>query len=737
MSKLLFDLIKKHQISEVIKILEEDKELDINLRDNSDNYLIQYAIIGNEIELLKTLLKRDVKLDIIDGDGRTLLYLPIKYNYMESLTLILDNNDKLLGITLTDITDINGNIPLHYAIMFGNKEAINLLIKYNSNINLQDKNGDNSLQIAIKYKQVETCKLLLDLNININARSISGETSLHYACNYELFNIVKLLLEHYADPNVSDLNNQFIPLMYATIINNQKIVEILLKYKADPTLQDINGDTSLHHAVNEGNTNFIKLYIPYFQNMNYININGYTIAHDILYKFKSDIKKLDEMKFDLILEKTNVNIQDNDGNSVLFLLTKYKLWMRYRSILEHHNNNIYIKNKENIRPIDNILENDKKVFYEFIVNSYLNILRERNMKWKNKWEQLCVKKMDENTFATKFKELGKFVNVTNKDDVCLDIIKYFVIQKEQSIPISQITYSINIPVLKNTSFVTYTGSTLDIIFGLIGLYYKYNKEGNKYICSTLTPNFINNPEIDEYFDSLGIIKSYKIEYLNFEIIWTYQKLFIPTFFNEIVAKYEAHPKIQYMIIPLGIELSQGSHGNIIIIGFTKKEIERFEPNGANYPFGFNYNPELLDDILIKLFDKLLPTYKYFKPKDFLPKIGFQQLELSEHYKTRKIGDPGGFCSAWSIWYSDMRIKYNDISREKLVKELINKIKGENISFKHMIRDYTKNITDIRDKYLKKVGLDINNWLNDDFDDTQLDKFNVILTELIEKHVLLN
>ena len=236
---------------------------------------------------------------------------------------------------------------------------------------------------------------------------------------------------------------------------------------------------------------------------------------------------------------------------------------------------------------------------------------------------------------------------------------------------------------------------------------------------------------------MGIIKSYKIEYLNFEIIWTYQKLFIPTFFNEIVAKYEAHPKIQYMIIPLGIELSQGSHGNIIIIGFTKKEIERFEPNGANYPFGFNYNPELLDDILIKLFDKLLPTYKYFKPKDFLPKIGFQQLELSEHYKTRKIGDPGGFCSAWSIWYSDMRIKYNDISREKLVKELINKIKGENISFKHMIRDYTKNITDIRDKYLKKVGLDINNWLNDDFDDTQLDKFNVILTELIEKHVLLN
>lgn len=735
MSQLLFDLVKTHKIQEAIKLINKDNDLDLNLRDNTNNYLIQYAIIGNEIDLLRVLLEKDVKLDIIDSDGRTILYLPIKYGYMESLNLLLENNDKIIGITLTDLTDINENIPLHYAIMFNNLEALKILLKHKSNLNLQDKNGDNSLHIAIKYKNVEICNLLLKFNVNINAKSITGESPLHYACNYELVNIVKLLLEHNADTNVIDFNNQFTPLMYATIINNQKIVDLLLKHGANPTLQDINGDTSLHHAINEENISFIKKYIPYFDNMNYINIYGYAISHDVLYKFGTNFKKLNEIQFDIILDKSDINIQDNVGNSILYLLTKLNLWRKYSNILEHHNNNIYIKNKENKRPIDNISENDKKFFYEMVSNSYLNILREKDMEWNNKWEQLCKTKMDINTFSTKFKELVKQVDVTNKEDVCLDIIKYFVIQKKQSIPLTHLTLTINIPTLRNTSFVTYTGSTLDIIFGLLSLHVKYNKEHNKNICTTLTTNFINNNDIDEYFDSLGIVKSYKVEYLNFEIVWTYQKLFFPTNFENLVKKYESSTQIQFMIIPLGIELSQGSHGNIIIIDFKNKEIERFEPNGSDYPFGFNYNPELLDDILIKRFNKLLIGYHYFKPIDFLPKIGFQRLELTEHFKTKKIGDPGGFCSAWSIWYADMRVKYDDVTREQLVKELISKIKSENISFKHMIRDYTKTITDMRDKYLQKVNLDINNWLNDDFSDEQLDKFNDILTELISKNTI--
>ena len=51
---------------------------------------------------------------------------------------------------------------------------------------------------------------------------------------------------------------------------------------------------------------------------------------------------------------------------------------------------------------------------------------------------------------------------------------------------------------------------------------------------------------------------------------------------------------KYIIIPIGIEISIGSHANILFWDIEKKTLERFEPNGSNYPMNLNYNPSLLD-----------------------------------------------------------------------------------------------------------------------------------------------
>ena len=96
----------------------------------------------------------------------------------------------------------------------------------------------------------------------------------------------------------------------------------------------------------------------------------------------------------------------------------------------------------------------------------------------------------------------------------------------------------------------------------------------------------------------------------------------------------------------------------------------------------------------------------------------EQLNLIEN-KKREIGDPEGYCALWSIWYTDMRLTYKDYDRKKLVKLLLKIIKLNNISFKNMIRNYGKNIIDIRDDILKKSNLDINDWLNDQFTDLQV------------------
>jgi hypothetical protein len=190
-------------------------------------------------------------------------------------------------------------------------------------------------------------------------------------------------------------------------------------------------------------------------------------------------------------------------------------------------------------------------------------------------------------------------------------------------------------------------------------------------------------------------------------------------------------KKRFVIIPIGIEMSKGSHAGYIIYDNEKKEVERFEPHGSTTPPGLYYNPDLLDEILESRFKIIDENIKYIRPKDYLPKVGFQLLDITEN-KKRKIGDPEGFCALWSMWYVDMRITYKDMNRDDLVKMLIRSIKSKNISFRNMIRNYGRNIIKIRDDILKKSDMNINDWLNDQYTDVQINSIMVQLNAQVEQ-----
>ncbi len=217
---------------------------------------------------------------------------------------------------------------------------------------------------------------------------------------------------------------------------------------------------------------------------------------------------------------------------------------------------------------------------------------------------------------------------------------------------------------------------------------------------------------------MGINYSFKMDFCNIEILWSYMKLiYIKNFDSLIKTKLNNNG---FLIIPLGIDTATGSHANILIIDNNNKTIERFEPNGKNSPRGFYYNQDLLDNLLKNKFNQLLPEYKYYSPTEYLPTIGFQLLETVED-KCKKIGDPNGFCAVWCIWWAEQRITNPEIKSSILAEELIKEIKLSNISFKKIIRNFSIKIVQLRDKYLENVNLDIDKWMNGDYDDKQLEK----------------
>src|SRR5579885_2115996 len=207
-NRILFDLIKENKFDDFKEHIEKEEFIDINLRDETGNYLITYAIIKNNIEIVKLLLIKGARIDITDQEGKSLLYLPIKFSYNNLINLIIEYDKHNIGISINDFKDLFNNIPLHYAIFFKNIHAIDLLLDSNSNPNIPDQNGNTSLHLAIYSKNYEICQKIINRDVNINAKTPIGETALHIACNFQLESIVHLLVENGIDLNAQDYNNE-------------------------------------------------------------------------------------------------------------------------------------------------------------------------------------------------------------------------------------------------------------------------------------------------------------------------------------------------------------------------------------------------------------------------------------------------------------------------------------------------------------------------------------------------
>jgi hypothetical protein len=285
-------------------------------------------------------------------------------------------------------------------------------------------------------------------------------------------------------------------------------------------------------------------------------------------------------------------------------------------------------------------------------------------------------------------------------------------QKGFSYPRKQYKQCIQINKNEEIEACNFVGLSIDV---LIGLLYLLNKHSNA--CSTITTNFIKNNELCSYLSVVGFETNTKCEFMNFEIVWIYKKLFFSENFVDNFKKCVDNKKIRFVIIPLGIEIQEGSHANYIIFDKQTYELERFEPYGAHSPSNYDYNEHLLDSILSFKFNEIYNNIKYISPEKYLPKISFQYLDVYEK-KTKKIGDPGGFCALWAIWYTDMRLSHPDWDRKVLAEKLLKEIRMEGLSYKNLVRNYSQNITKVRDDIFRDVGININNWINDEYSEVQ-------------------
>jgi ankyrin repeat protein len=688
MSNSLIELIKNKNIKELISIIKKDKDINLNINDSNYNYFIYYVILYNEEELLNLILTRDIRLDILDTDGRNILYTPIKFSYNQLLDKLLKKDNENIGLPIIDIKDKLGLTALHYSIIFNNYNAFKILLD-KSNIFINNNEKINVFHICIQYNRLNFFIDILGYIEELFIVTTNNENLLQYAIILEKYDFIPHILTKKININNQDIIHGLTALHHIILKNKIEIVKILINYGADINIADYYGNTAIHYSISEENIDILNILLKYNPNLNLTNFDGNTPLHLYL-----GISYIEKTILQLLIPKTDLNIQNNSGLTCLKIIIDLYIINNYSDLLKKKELNFFIQDN-NGEDMSNSLQDED--ILNIAIDSYYNIIKENQNSLTLDWEILCAKEM-----VNKLKSLN--IKHNEPINICKEKIKQVILKEKRTLPLFT-NYNLD---LDNSIFVNtcyYTGIPLDILFGILFLNQTFSKEGFSLILDY--PLTINKP-LENYYQKLGIDYPFKLEFSNCEILWSFQKIFYPSYFDDEINKVMEDNYVKYIAIPLGIELAgNDSHANIIFIDKKNETIERFEPNGSHQPAGLNYNPELLDNILIDKFNKY--KYKYFAPNNFLPSIGFQLLENIDEDKCKRLGDPNGFCAVWCIWWVYHRIKNNKLDNITLVQNLIKKIKLENKSFKNLIRNFSYYITELRDKTLKKFNIDINDW----------------------------
>jgi len=201
-----------------------------------------------------------------------------------------------------------------------------------------------------------------------------------------------------------------------------------------------------------------------------------------------------------------------------------------------------------------------------------------------------------------------------------------------------------------------------------------------------------------------------------------------------------------IIIPVQLIFdNEGGHANLLIYRKNLNQIEHFEPHGKN----FSRKQENINKIIekwMKYFVLVInarlqvikkPQIKFIESSEVCPYIdGFQNLEAWSNLTKIAGVEPGGYCSAWSMFFTELCLKNPEIPSSTLINyvfntlELMDNMEKRNY-LKNVIRGYSVFVNEKIKKYFSvffKNGLTIKKVKK--FSEPQLRNLKNILKNLV-------
>ena len=428
-------LIEQFQIQEIEEFITKEKPSPDILKTAIILLLKKYTL-GEEnfYKLLDLFLQAGASPDIY-----------INYNSQDNPKINISEKDNnitllMLGIILNDI------------------DLINIVLKYNPNINQVDSLGRSAIIYALLYNQNDSTKilnLLIKNNANINfSLKIQLNHQLEYhsvftlACYQDLPRITKCLIDNYVDVNFKTKPGDDTGLHICAKYGRENTLQVLLSCERINTeITNKDGKRAVELVPdNDKKNEIMKLFINYYNNMNNkknndnninnfnfqqmnhfnqinqrhvnnININGNeqqnnnninnnminNINNNINNNCKSfiNVKMMNKMHYvnnnnnEINLQKTNNGIEHNIFNDSSDISEEQEIKEK-----QNKNPKIFKKNNNMFPQINSIKLLNQKIYH--------NLLSKSNYNFNIEIPIEIVKK--KNNFSEKFNTLNNFIS---------------------------------------------------------------------------------------------------------------------------------------------------------------------------------------------------------------------------------------------------------------------------------------------------------------------------------------
>ena len=593
--------------------------------------------------------------------------------------------------------------------------------KFNMNKPLFYKNY--LFHYLVMFDKLDLLKINKHPVFNFNEDKLDG---FMIAAKYDNFKILEYLLKEY--PEYSQNHNED-GLNFINFINKpEKLIHLmkkfeninwtyLLKFKNQENIE------YYKYLISELDSDDLKWFLGKYNDFN----NYYTISAIILNEKMKDSEKI--KIFDTFTEK-QINDKNFEHQGIIIDLinlenVKLVLYFIKRNIdLEYifKPTTLFVSplfflltkifTNEKIDKLEEILElmmEKIKLDYLYVNKdgiNYVQLLLNLTLQFEE-FESKIVTKVMNKILSESPDESWRQINL-NKENalfyiVKLPVKKYFEFVKDRKLDLKQVNHknetiddvseenwkkeikklnqyvekdTIDIKIEKNKyqHQTKFTATMIDIIVYFIYLSKKYK---NLYI-----PKIVDSNSMREDFPWV--------------ISYSTNQIDIHPNLNYTINKIRREGNYDFAVLFLAFNLENNlKHANILLYDFKNLSVERFEPYG-NDDIDMEVD-EMLDEELT-----WNTGLKYLKPSDYLPKPGYQLLSNENDMEKQKVGDFGGFCLGWCIWYIEHRIKNDKIDPKTLNKKTLEKLLHMNDNLNEFIRNYSNKLFDEKYKIMKNI-----------------------------------